>query len=147
MCFVFYLWNYGLLFFSLNKKISIIASYKDFLWSYPYRLNSFPILLVAICVFMFFKNITLTNNRIINFISKRTFGVYLISENFFLKYFLWHSIFRTDILIKDNKYIVFVALLGVCFSSFFLSLILEFAREYIVNLITNLIRILFKIHN
>ena len=132
MCFMFYYWNYGLLFFSENNGISIISNYKDFLRSYPYRLNSLPILFAAICFFMGFKNLTVTNNKVINYISKRTFGVYLISENFFLKYFLWHRIFLTDSIIFARKIKLIIFLIVICFGAFCISVLIEIFREALI---------------
>lgn len=81
---------------------------------------------------MGFKNLTVTNNKVINYISKRTFGVYLISENFFLKYFLWHRIFLTDSIIFARKIKLIIFLIVICFGAFCISVLIEIFREALI---------------
>lgn len=61
---------------------------------YPYRLvsdsNAFFALLTGVCSFMYFKDLPIKNNRIINLISQSAFGVLLIHANSdIMRQWLW----------------------------------------------------------
>lgn len=63
---------------------------------YPYRLvsdsNSIFAILTGICSFMFFKNLKIKNNKIINLISRSAFGVLLIHANSdTMRQWLWND--------------------------------------------------------
>ncbi|MEA5051152.1 MAG: acyltransferase family protein [Oscillospiraceae bacterium] len=62
--------------------------------------NTLPVFLAALGLFMFFKNLSVKNNRFINQVSSTTFGVYLIHENRILRDMLWRFFF-------DENYLIF----------------------------------------
>ena len=51
-------------------------------------------LMASFCFFISFKHLDVKYNKVINVIASATFGVYLLHENAFSKYFLWHIIFK-----------------------------------------------------
>lgn len=51
-------------------------------------------LALSMVIFMFFKNLKIPDNKIIPFISKATFGVYLIHINTHLRTYLFKSILK-----------------------------------------------------
>ena len=51
--------------------------------------------LAAVSLFMFFKNIDLGRNRVINFIAATAFGVYLIHDNGILRFRVWYKWVKT----------------------------------------------------
>jgi len=93
--------------------------------------NSFPLIL-AVFLFIWFKNHTFTNNFCVKLfvkIAPYTFGVYLIHENVWVKSVLWHNVLWQNIMDKFNiplPYMIFYCLfvffvcsikLDVCFSN------------------------------
>lgn len=61
-----------------------------------FDVNSPLVLLTAIFIFPYFKNIQF-NSRIINYIAGSMFGVYLIHEDSFVKPFIWQNIFSSKL--------------------------------------------------
>lgn len=66
-------------------------------------------------IFLWFKNVKIKNNRIINAVSKTTFGVYLIHDNGLMRNFLWKTLLRCEFHLTLNVFAVFavVAIAGV----------------------------------
>ncbi|GKX67546.1 acyltransferase [Inconstantimicrobium mannanitabidum] len=63
-----------------------------------YQYNSLPVILASICLFMFFRGISIKNNivnKIVKSISGLTFAVYLIHDNNFIRNTLYKEILHT----------------------------------------------------
>ncbi len=86
--------------FLIIFAISVIAAvplklgeeYESF--TYFNKMNCLPMLALSMVIFMFFKNLKIPDNKIIPFISKATFGVYLIHINTHLRTYLFKSILK-----------------------------------------------------
>lgn len=63
------------------------------------KINSFPLLILSVTMFLVFKNIKVKNNKFVNLIATSTFGVYLIHDNMFMRNYLWVKV------LKNNTYI------------------------------------------
>lgn len=85
-------WVVGFNFLSLRipKLSKYIGCFGD--------LNSFPILILSINIFLIFININVKNSKFINIIASSTFGVYLIHDNNLVRSLLWTK------LLKNNTY-------------------------------------------
>lgn len=57
-------------------------------------------LCLGISIFLFFNNMSLGHSRIINYISKSMFGVYLIHDNSFIRPVIWQKLVKTITLSK-----------------------------------------------
>ncbi len=64
--------------------------------TYFNNMQSIPILILSILIFIYFKNLDIKNNSIILFFSKSTFAVYLIHINANLRTYLFHNILKID---------------------------------------------------
>ncbi len=104
---------------SINKLGQIITS-----------MNSPIVIIISILIFLAFKNISMKNNKIINSIASATFGVYLIHDNNYVRDFLWHRLFRFDLIVNDNWFIVKVLLVVV--SIYTLCTAIEITRKFII---------------
>jgi surface polysaccharide O-acyltransferase-like enzyme len=62
------------------------------------EMNSLPLLFCSISLFLYFKNINIGSNKIINSVSATTFGIYLIHDNNLIRSYLWVNI------AKNNSY-------------------------------------------
>lgn len=112
-CIGAYIKKYGLPFFNNRKKrifVYLISSafvivwlticyflhFNDRLWWHHLSfLNSAFVLLPAISVFYYFKNINLEYNRFINFFASSALSVYLITENIWMRKILWINLFHS----------------------------------------------------
>ena len=103
-------------FFSLLKtKITTFSLPSNYL----YGMQTLPVLLISVCLFMTFAKTTIKNNKFINIVASATFGVYLIHENHYLRNIFWQTIFnnssyQTSIKIIPVSIIAVVAVYIVC---------------------------------
>lgn len=67
-----------------------------------YQIGSIFTLVVTICIFHFFKNLDIKNNKFINFIASTTFGCYLIHDNTLVRPFLWKNLFDMNIVMVGS---------------------------------------------
>ena len=106
--------------------INIFASHSIYLLS---RTSPFAILL-CVSIFSIFINKKSFSNKYINIVSSLIFGVYLISDNSFLRPIIWNDIFNITNYINSNFliiHIIFTVLLIIL-----ICLIIEFIRKYII---------------
>ncbi len=79
-----------LLFFGLIGCIVIFINDIDF-----YQTRSNPcMILMAIIIFLLFSKLKMKNFRFINVVASSTFGVYLLHENRYTRFFVWKDIFK-----------------------------------------------------
>lgn len=95
-------------------------------------LNSPLVIISALFIFSFFKNIHWTN-RLINYLAGSMFGVYLIHEDSFIRPFIWQSLISSKLLATSPLNYL---LLGIGFS------FLVFASCIIIDIIFR--RIIFQ---
>lgn len=60
------------------------------------KINSFPLLILSVTMFLVFKNIKMKNNKFINIVASSTFGVYLIHDNIYMRNYLWVKSFKNN---------------------------------------------------
>jgi hypothetical protein len=99
---------------------------------------SVPITVAAIALFLFFREVRIRNTvlkKVIGFFSPLTFGVYLISENIWLRKELYTSILHTKQFINTPSmiYIIPLSIFGV----FFGCALLDFIRSLIFKPLLN----------
>ena len=75
-------------------------------------LKTIPNFLSSFCIFVFFANIDLKLNKIINFIASTTFGVYIIHQVPAFIDFLWHKIFVCDLWI-NSKFVFIYSIITI----------------------------------
>lgn len=136
ICFI--IWIYLVLYF--RYKVSFIDNHFDQVFSYPFALNRFPILICAIFVFSFFKNLKIRNNKIVNIITSTTFGIYLIHENLLLNKIIWHRIFKFDNFM--NSKFLFLYMLIATLVTFVCCSIVDLVRQNLIE--KPMMKILFK---
>ena len=61
-----------------------------------FGMESFPILLMAFFLFMTFAKLKIKYNKWINVIASATFGVYLIHDSSYIRYYIWWNIFKIN---------------------------------------------------
>lgn len=101
------------------------------------RYNNPIILVYSLSIFMTFKNSNFIKNgflkKSILFFSTTSLYVYLITENPFVRNFLWNDVFNANFLIESNLYILFVILscLLIYILCIFIGKLLNFIVSYI----------------
>ena len=61
-----------------------------------FGMERFPILLMALFLFMTFAKLKIKYNKWINVIASATFGVYLIHDSSYIRYYIWWNIFKIN---------------------------------------------------
>lgn len=117
----------------------ILGSYSknyDFLWGILANNNSPFGILIGIPLFLTFKNLNIGYNRIINYISKSMFGVYLIHDNSFVRSFLWKKIVKTaPIANKPGKYLQYG--LTISFFTFCICICIDIFKRIVMDPLIN----------
>lgn len=81
---------------NINNPIVVICG--RFLADY----KSIPNFFIAMCIFVFFQNIDLGNNKIINYIASGSFATYVIHQTHVFIPVLWYKILRCDYFFSTN---------------------------------------------
>jgi len=76
----------------LGLIIDIFSTYA----TYFIEMNELPLLFCSITLFLYFRNIDIGSNKIINRISATTFGIYLIHDNDLMRNYLWNNIAQNN---------------------------------------------------
>ncbi len=76
----------------IGLKFHFIASHA----THFIGMNTIPILISSISLFLIFKNLQIDYNRTINIIASTMFGVYLIHDNPYVRSFIWHNLFHNS---------------------------------------------------
>ena len=71
-----------------------------------------PILLMAITLFMGFVTLKMNYHKWINMIASATFGVYLIHDSSYIRYYLWTNIFKIN-QYQDSTFLILYSILVV----------------------------------
>ena len=59
--------------------------------TYFYGMQTLPILIISLFLFLGFLNLKVKHNKVINAIAAATFGVYLIHDDIYIRNFLWKT--------------------------------------------------------
>lgn len=77
-------------------------------------MNKLPLLFCAVTLFLWFKNLKVTNNRYVGIVASSMFGVYLIHDNNIVRHWLWIDQFKNNAFFQ-SKYLVIHAILVIFF--------------------------------
>ena len=105
--------------------------------------NSIFVIIMAISIFMVFKNLNIKNCKVINYISSSTLGVYLIHENSYLRNFLWNIFIPNKCYYNSYVYILFA--ISKVFIIYFLCIIIDKIRNKLFKNIEK--KIILKVSN
>ena len=78
------------------------------------RIFSIPVIFTSLFLFLFFTEVTIKYNKIINLIASTTFGVYLFHENVLINRSIYHFVFKADTFISSRFLILYLLLLVIC---------------------------------
>lgn len=76
------------------------------------EIERLPILLMAITLFMGFVTLKMNYHKWINMIASATFGVYLIHDSSYIRYYLWTNIFKIN-QYQDSTFLILYSILVV----------------------------------
>ena len=94
-----------------------------------------PLVIFQTCVFcLYFENLELKKNKLINYIASTSLGIYLIHDNANIRKGLGHI--KDYIKITDKR--VFLVLIGVSIGIFIASFLIESIRKLFVKIITSI---------
>ena len=131
--------NYVILVSSVIISISSIVlfdflgqNYSIFATNSRYFLNRTSIfsILIAISLFNIFINRKAFYNKYINIISNCVFGVYLISDNVYMRKFLWLNVFNNSNYL-DSNYLIFHMFISTI-TVFIVCIFIELIRQLII---------------
>ena len=77
-----------------------------------FEIEKLPILLMAITLFMGFVTLKMNYHKWINMIASATFGVYLIHDSSYIRYYLWTNIFKIN-QYQDSTFLILYSILVV----------------------------------
>lgn len=77
-----------------------------------FEIERLPILLMAIKLFMGFVTLKMNYHKWINMIASATFGVYLIHDSSYIRYYLWTNIFKIN-QYQDSTFLILYSILVV----------------------------------
>lgn len=77
-----------------------------------FEIERLPILLMAITLFMGFVTLKMNYHKWINMIASATFGVYLIHDGSYIRYYLWTNIFKIN-QYQDSTFLILYSILVV----------------------------------
>lgn len=92
---------------------------------------TFLTIIQAICIFILIGSSNITYHPIINQISSVTFGIYLISDNKFLRPIIWNNIFHLRKMIVLNPFMIIILTILISLIVFILSGLLEKIRQFL----------------
>lgn len=75
-----------------------------------FEIERLPILLMAITLFMGFVTLKMNYHKWINMIASATFGVYLIHDSSYIRYYLWTNIFKIN-QYQDSTFLILYSIL------------------------------------
>ena len=122
-----------------------------------FGMERFPILLMALFLFMTFAKLKIKYNKWINVIASATFGVYLIHDSSYIRYYIWWNIFKINqyqeslFLIPYSILVVFIIYVLCTGIEMFRKVLLErpyiiFVNKY-VNLLINPLNKIYELSN
>jgi surface polysaccharide O-acyltransferase-like enzyme len=105
---IFLTWSSAVIFDIIGLKIPAFSDHATFF----YEMQSLPILVISLLLLLGFSKAKVRYNRVINGIASATFGVYLIHDNGYVRWYLWHTLFRNADY-TDSRYLIPYSLLVI----------------------------------
>lgn len=137
--------KYALLVSLLTFSVTIVLEYISIKYSslsedtlYLYNLYYIPSFIVAVLLFLSFKDLELKNNKVINHIAITTFGVYLIHDNYFVRAVIWNKFFH--IIINSKVWWFPLYTIGAITLTFIVCSLIDMLRKKLGEVLWNLIR-------
>lgn len=109
---------------TLGSKITSFS----FESTYFYNMQSLPVLVISVCIFMAFVTTNIKTSNFINTVASATFGVYLIHENHYLRNIFWQTIFKNSSY-QNSLMIIPVSVIAVVLV-YIACTIIELVRQY-----------------
>ncbi|MGY3777448.1 acyltransferase [Isobaculum melis] len=94
------------------------------------EMNTVPVLIISVCLFLIFNQLDLGVRPWINLIAKTTFGIYLIHDNVLVRPFLWQQLAKNAIFLH-SKWLFLHMIVSVCIV-FIFCCIIELIRMYCI---------------
>lgn len=109
----------------LREKIPFLGGKELYL----NEMHTFPMLILSVCVFMYFKNLEIGPNKVIAFFAKSTFAVYLVQINAVLRVALFRDIFKLPNYYHANPILLCLYILITALATFLIATFIETARR------------------
>ena len=97
---------------------------------YLSNINSPFMVICALGLFVWFKNLSIKNSRIINYLGSITFAVYLLHDNSIFRDIIWKSIYRADRFYNSPMPVLLLHMLFVVISLFAAAAVIEIIRTF-----------------
>ena len=113
-----------------------LSFYNNNIIGYLYCFSSIHSIFVFGCgvsLFLFFKNIKIKKNRVINYLASFSFGVYLFHEHIYMREFLWGNIFSLYKVMGHGILLINGLCVAICV--YMLGIVFDFVRELIFMII------------
>ena len=122
----------------IYKGINKLIIIKEIKHIFCYRINSLAMIIQSISLTLFFSQINFneTTSKIISFLGKLTFGIYLIHQHEFVKKILIIKLFKKYSINLSLKYLIILIIIN----SLYIFIICAFI-DYLRNLIFQLLKI------
>lgn len=111
----------------IGIKIAVFSNHNTFLLN---RTSPF-VILFSICLFNVFINKKEFNNSLINIVASGVFGIYLISDNRYMRSLLWNDIFLNSNYVSSN-FLILHTIFSVC-STFIVCCLIDLIRIYTID--------------
>lgn len=93
----------------LSLLFMILGKFLSFLDINHLGKYSLFVIMVAVGLFLVFKNFNFGQNKFINSVAMCTFGVYLIHDNNYIRGWLWHDVFSNAEVINSKIFVLYFA--------------------------------------
>lgn len=101
-------------------------------------MNSIFCLILSITIFMYFKNINIKENKLILFLSTKSFAVYLLHDNPMIRKFLWIVLFKNNQKYDINSVILILDIIIVSLIVYMVGIAIEYLRtRFVESLVLN----------
>lgn len=99
---------------------------------YLNEMHTFPMLILSVAVFLYFKHLEIGSNQVIAFFAKSTFAVYLIQINAVLRTALFSEIFKLPKFYHANPIYLCLYILATAIATFLIGVLIETARRNLI---------------
>lgn len=125
-----------------NKKItgsiSLALCILLVFWKSATEMKDFFCLLASLSLFCFFNHLNMKTNRVINKVSKTTFGIYLIHDNDFVRIKLWGDYLNCPFHATLDNFWLFA--ISSVISVFVVCSVIELVRIFVTQVLKKLIK-------
>ena len=114
----------------LLETLSLRFAYLQNKIFYFYEIQRIPLLVISLLIFLGFSRLRMKNHRWLNQFAAAMFGVYLIHDHEYVRYFLWLDVFHNMHHAQDP--LLFVRFIGEVMGIFFSCALIELIRIHLV---------------